>query len=63
VAGDFGALIRMGRTAQNLILVQARRAMGYSTPTLSRIETGRQHLTNVTENCAARSEPLVALAS
>ncbi|MGH3978672.1 MAG: helix-turn-helix domain-containing protein [Pseudonocardiaceae bacterium] len=47
-AGDFGTLIRMGRTARNLTLVQAGALCGYSASTLSRIETGRQPLTDVT---------------
>ncbi len=47
-AGDFGTLIRMGRTALNLTLVQAGALCGYSASTLSRIETGRQPLTDVT---------------
>ncbi|MGH3908249.1 MAG: helix-turn-helix domain-containing protein [Pseudonocardiaceae bacterium] len=46
-AGDVGILIRVSRTAQNLTLVQAGPLCGYSASTLSRIETGRQPLTDV----------------
>lgn len=47
-SADFGTLIRLGRTAHKLTLVQAGALCGYSASTLSRIETGRQPLTDVT---------------
>ncbi|MGH3942244.1 MAG: helix-turn-helix domain-containing protein [Pseudonocardiaceae bacterium] len=47
-AGDFGILLRMSRTAQNLTLAQAGKRCGYSASTMSRLETGRQPLTDVT---------------
>ncbi len=47
-AGQFGALIRMTRTARRLTLVQVGKLVGYSTSTVSRIETGRRKLTDVT---------------
>jgi transcriptional regulator with XRE-family HTH domain len=48
-AGQFGALIRMTRTARRLSLVQAGGLLGYSASTLSRIETGQRKLTDVTQ--------------
>ncbi len=48
-AGQFGALIRMTRTARRLSLVQAGKLVGYSASTLSRIETGQRKLTDVTQ--------------
>jgi transcriptional regulator with XRE-family HTH domain len=47
-AGQFGALTRMSRTAQQLTLAQAGKLVGYSASTLSRIETGKRKLTDVT---------------
>jgi transcriptional regulator with XRE-family HTH domain len=47
-AGQFGALIRMTRTARRLTLVQVGTLVGYSASTVSRIETGRRKLTDVT---------------
>lgn len=47
-AGNFGTLIRVTRMAQNLTLTQAGQICGYSASTMSRIETGRQPLTDVT---------------
>jgi transcriptional regulator with XRE-family HTH domain len=47
-AGQFGALIRMTRTARRLTLVQVGKLVGYSASTVSRIETGRRKLTDVT---------------
>lgn len=46
-AGQFGALIRISRTAQRLTLVQAGKLVGYSASTLSRIESGHRKLTDV----------------
>ncbi|MQB02425.1 MAG: helix-turn-helix domain-containing protein [Actinobacteria bacterium] len=48
-AGQFGALIRMTRTARKLTLVQVGEMVGYSASTLSRIETGQRKLTDVTQ--------------
>ncbi len=48
-AGQFGALIRMTRTARQLSLVRAGKLVGYSASTLSRIETGQRKLTDVTQ--------------
>lgn len=48
-AGQFGALVRMTRTARNLSLVRAGKLVGYSASTLSRIETGQRKLTDVTQ--------------
>ncbi|MGH3924165.1 MAG: helix-turn-helix domain-containing protein [Pseudonocardiaceae bacterium] len=47
-AAHFGALIRMTRTARRLTLVQVGKLVGYSASTVSRIETGRCKLTDVT---------------
>lgn len=47
-AGQFGALIRMTRTARRLTLVQVGKLVGYSASTVSRLETGRRKLTDVT---------------
>jgi transcriptional regulator with XRE-family HTH domain len=47
-AGQFGALIRMTRTARRLTLVQVGKLVRYSASTVSRIETGRRKLTDVT---------------
>lgn len=47
-AGQFGALIRMTRTARQLTLVQVGKLVGYSASTISRIETGRRKLSDVT---------------
>ncbi|MFG2169486.1 helix-turn-helix domain-containing protein [Micromonospora chersina] len=46
--GDFGTLLRVARTAARLTLCEAGRRCGYSAATLSRIERGRQRLTDVT---------------
>src|SRR6266702_4162072 len=48
-AGQFGALIRMTRTARQLSFVRAGKLVGYSASTLSRIETGQRKLTDVTQ--------------
>ncbi|MET7959027.1 helix-turn-helix domain-containing protein [Micromonospora zamorensis] len=47
-AGDFGVLLRVARTAARLTLAEAGQRCGYSAATLSRIERGRQPLTDVT---------------
>ncbi|MFV2086720.1 helix-turn-helix domain-containing protein [Micromonospora sp. LOL_021] len=47
-AGDHGSLIRLARTAARLTLAEAGRRCGYSAASLSRIERGRQRLTDVT---------------
>ncbi|MFG2052820.1 helix-turn-helix domain-containing protein [Micromonospora sp. NPDC048930] len=46
--GDFGTLLRVARTAARLTLIEAGQRCGYSAATLSRIERGRQRLTDVT---------------
>ncbi|MFF0659427.1 helix-turn-helix domain-containing protein [Micromonospora tulbaghiae] len=46
--GDFGALLRVARTAARLTLSEAGQRCGYSAATLSRIERGRQRLSDVT---------------
>jgi transcriptional regulator with XRE-family HTH domain len=46
-AEQFGAVIRMTRTARKLSLVRAGQLVGYSASTLSRIETGQRKLTDV----------------
>ncbi|MDG9673764.1 helix-turn-helix transcriptional regulator [Micromonospora sp. DH14] len=46
--GDFGVLLRVARTAARLTLAEAGQRCGYSAATLSRIERGRQPLTDVT---------------
>jgi transcriptional regulator with XRE-family HTH domain len=46
-AEQFGAVIRMTRTARKLSLVRAGKLVGYSASTLSRIETGQRKLTDV----------------
>lgn len=46
--GDFGALLRVARIAARLTLSEAGERCGYSAATLSRIERGRQRLTDVT---------------
>lgn len=46
--GDFGTLLRVARTAARMTLCEAGRRCGYSAATLSRIERGRQRLTDVT---------------
>ncbi|WJK36233.1 helix-turn-helix transcriptional regulator [Solwaraspora sp. WMMA2065] len=46
-AGDYGNLIRLARTAARLTLAEAGRRCGYSAASLSRIERGRQRLTDV----------------
>ncbi|WP_203994556.1 helix-turn-helix domain-containing protein [Micromonospora lutea] len=46
--GDFGTLLRIARTAARLTLAEAGQRCGYSAATLSRIERGRQRLTDVT---------------
>jgi transcriptional regulator with XRE-family HTH domain len=46
--GRYGTLLRLARTAAGLTLDDAGRLVGYSAATLSRIETGRQPLTDVT---------------
>ncbi|NES16156.1 MULTISPECIES: helix-turn-helix domain-containing protein [Micromonospora] len=46
--GDFGTLLRVARTAARLTLSEAGLRCGYSAATLSRIERGRQRLTDVT---------------
>jgi len=48
-AGQFGALIRMTRTARQHTLVGLGRKVRYSASTLSRIETGQRKLTDVDE--------------
>ncbi|MDQ2880141.1 MAG: helix-turn-helix domain-containing protein [Actinomycetota bacterium] len=48
-AGQFGALIRMTRTARGLSLVRVGHLVRYSASTLSRIETGQRKLVDVTE--------------
>ena len=45
--GDFGTLLRIARAAARLTLVEAGQRCGYSAATLSRIERGRQRLTDV----------------
>jgi transcriptional regulator with XRE-family HTH domain len=45
--GRYGVLLRLARTAAGLTLDEAGRRAGYSAATLSRIETGRQPLTDV----------------
>ncbi|MFC0505725.1 helix-turn-helix domain-containing protein [Micromonospora costi] len=45
--GDFGTLLRVARTAARLTLVEAGQRCGYSAATLSRIERGRQRITDV----------------
>ncbi|MFD4210242.1 helix-turn-helix domain-containing protein [Micromonospora tulbaghiae] len=47
-AGDFGTLLRVARTAARLTLCEAGRRCGYSAATLSRIERGKQRLSDVT---------------
>ncbi|MEV6815512.1 helix-turn-helix transcriptional regulator [Micromonospora sp. NPDC051296] len=46
--GDYGSLLRVARTAARLTLTEAGERCGYSAATLSRIERGRQRLTDVT---------------
>ncbi|WP_433352096.1 helix-turn-helix domain-containing protein [Micromonospora saelicesensis] len=46
--GDYGALLRVARTAARLTLAEAGERCGYSAATLSRLERGRQPLTDVT---------------
>jgi len=46
--GRYGAVLRLARTAANLTLEQAGQRAGYSAATLSRLETGRRQLTDVT---------------
>jgi transcriptional regulator with XRE-family HTH domain len=46
-AGRHGTLVRIARTAAGLTLDEAGRLAGYSAATLSRIERGRQALTDV----------------
>ncbi|WP_431882387.1 helix-turn-helix domain-containing protein [Micromonospora gifhornensis] len=46
--GDFGTLLRVARIAARLTLAEAGQRCGYSAATLSRIERGRQRLTDVT---------------
>ncbi|MGV9806780.1 helix-turn-helix domain-containing protein [Micromonospora chersina] len=46
--GDFGTLLRVARTAARLTLCEAGQRCGYSAATLSRIERGRQRLSDVT---------------
>lgn len=48
-AGQFGALIRMTRTAQRLTLGRVGEMVRCSASTLSRIETGQRKLTDITE--------------
>ncbi|MGH3549272.1 MAG: helix-turn-helix domain-containing protein, partial [Pseudonocardiaceae bacterium] len=48
-AGQFGALIRMTRTARRLSLARVGHLVRYSASTLSRIETGQRKLVDVTE--------------
>jgi transcriptional regulator with XRE-family HTH domain/tetratricopeptide (TPR) repeat protein len=45
--GRYGVLVRLARTAAGLTLDEAGRLAGYSAATLSRIERGRQPLTDV----------------
>jgi transcriptional regulator with XRE-family HTH domain len=45
--GQNGALLRLARTAAGLTLDQAGRQIGYSASTLSRMERGKQPLTDV----------------
>jgi transcriptional regulator with XRE-family HTH domain len=47
VTGRHGTLVRIARTAAGLTLDEAGRLAGYSAATLSRIERGRQALTDV----------------
>ena len=47
-AGRYGALLRLARTAAGLTLEEAGRRVGYSAATLSRLETGRRQLSDVT---------------
>ncbi len=47
-AGQYAVLLRLARTAAGLTLEAAGRRVGYSASTLSRMETGRRPLTNVT---------------
>lgn len=44
-----GAVIRVGRIARGLTLVELGRLVGYSASTISRIETGRRKLTDITQ--------------
>ncbi len=46
--GRYGVVLRLARTAANLTLQQAGKRAGYSAATLSRLETGRRQLTDVT---------------
>ncbi|WP_239098104.1 helix-turn-helix domain-containing protein [Micromonospora qiuiae] len=48
VVGDYGSLLRVARTAARLTLSEAGERCGYSAATLSRIERGKQRLTDVT---------------
>jgi hypothetical protein len=48
-AGQFGALIRMTRTARQLSLARTGELVGYSASTLSRIETGQRKITDITQ--------------
>ncbi|WP_196255638.1 helix-turn-helix domain-containing protein [Micromonospora sp. WMMC415] len=45
--GDYGTLLRVARTAARLTLSEAGQRCGYSAATLSRIERGRQRLSDV----------------
>jgi transcriptional regulator with XRE-family HTH domain len=47
-AGQYGVLLRLARTAAGLTLEDAGRKAGYSASTISRMETGKRPLTNVT---------------
>lgn len=46
--GRYGALLRLARTAAGLTLEEAGKLAGYSAASLSRLETGRRHLADVT---------------
>ncbi|MGH3771534.1 MAG: helix-turn-helix domain-containing protein [Pseudonocardiaceae bacterium] len=48
-AGQYGARIRITRMARRLTLAQAGKLVRYSASTISRIETGRRKVTDVTE--------------
>jgi transcriptional regulator with XRE-family HTH domain len=46
--GRYGVIVRLARTAEGLTLEEVGRRVGYSAATMSRIERGRQPLTDVT---------------
>lgn len=48
VEGRYGVIVRLARTARGLTLEEVGRRVGYSAATMSRVERGRQPLTDVT---------------